>query len=209
MKYDFTLKREEAAPYPEGFSRLSRPESIKMEGGTTMPDGCCAIRFPLMAPQKGKIKITFWLCCGKSREEAVNNLLTARRGKSQPSPAPLANDSMTARLGSRLLPRLLYEMPFCISRQQALSENNRGKEALWELGLSGNRPIVLYEWEQLPDRAVLEAYLRFWQMMRLYRLEFDFCVTDLLETIPLPKGIYRFQHMEPDLLQTLKAAARR
>lgn len=208
MKYDFTLKREEAAPYPEGFSRLSRPESIKMEGGTTMPDGCCAIRFPLMAPQKGKIKITFWLCCGKSREEAVNNLLTARRGKSQPSPAPLANDSMTARLGSRLLPRLLYEMPFCISRQQALSENNRGKEALWELGLSGNRPIVLYEWEQLPDRAVLEAYLRFWQMMRLYRLEFDFCVTDLLETIPLPKGIYRFQHIEPDLLQTLKAAAK-
>lgn len=207
-EYDFTLKREEAAPYPEGLSRLFRPESIKMEGGTPMPDGCCAIRFPITAPQKGKIKITFWLCCGKCREEAVNNLLAARRGKSQPSPAPFANDSMTARLGSRLLPRLLYEMPFCLSRQQALSETTRGKEALWELGLSGNRPIVLYEWEKLPDRAVLEAYLRFWQMMRLYRLEFDFCVTDPLETIPLPKGIHQFHHMEPELLQALKGAAK-
>lgn len=208
MEYHFTLKREEAAPYPEGFSRLFRPESIKMEGGTTAPDGCCAIRFPMAVPQKGKLKITFWLCCGKSREEAVNNLLTARRGKSHPAPAPLANDSITARLGSRLLPRLLYEMPFSIPRREALLENNRTKEALWELGLSGDRPIVLYEWENLPDRAVLDAYLQFWQMMRRYRLEFDFCVANLSDTIPLPKGVYRFQHIEPDLLQALKAAAK-
>ena len=146
--------------------------------------------------------------CGKSREEAVNNLLTARRGKSHPAPAPLANDSITARLGSRLLPCLLYEMPFSIPRREALLENNRTKEALWELGLSGDRPIVLYEWENLPDRAVLDAYLQFWQMMRRYRLEFDFCVANLSDTIPLPKGVYRFQHIEPDLLQALKAAAK-
>lgn len=208
LEYEFTLKREEAVPYPEGMGRLLRPEMAHMEGGSATPDGCCAIRLPIMASSKGQTEVTLLLCCGKSREEAVNTLVAARRGKPRPSPAPLANDSMTARLGTLLLPRLLFEPPLCESRREALQENSRGKDALWELGISGDKPVALYEWEVRPDRVVLDAYLRFWRLMRLHRLEFDLCVTGLPETEALPAGIHRLTAPAPELLCALKAAAR-
>lgn len=208
LEYEFTLKREEAAPYPEGLRRLLRPEMVHMEGGTATPDGCCAIRLPIMAPSKGQTEVTLLLCCGKSREEAVDALVAARRGKPRFSPAPLANDSMTARLGTLLLPRLLFEPPVSESRREALLENSRAKDALWELGISGDKPVALYEWKSRPDRVVLDAYLRFWRLMRLHRLEFDLCVTDLPDTESLPVGVHRLTSPLPELLCALKAAAR-
>lgn len=208
LDYSFTLKREEAAPYPEGMAHLLRPESVRMEGGTATPDGCCALRLPVMAPSKGRVTVALLLCCGKSREEAVDTLIAARRRKPHVSPAPLANDTMTARLGARLLPRLLFDPPFTESRREALLDNARARDALWELGISGDLPVVVYEWQKRPDRAVLDAYLRFWRLMRLHRLEFDFCVTGLPEDEALPNGVHRLTTLSPELACALTAAAR-
>lgn len=206
--YQFTLKREEATPYAAGMSHLLRPESIAMQGGTATPDGCCALRLAKVTSSKNQNEVTLLLCCGKSKEEACNTLAALRTQKSVPSTAPLANDSTAARLGMRLLPRLLFQPLLEETRKEALAENTRGRDGLWELGISGQHPLVLYRWNERPDRVLLDGYLRFWRLMKLHSVPFDFCVIDLPEEEPLPKGVHRFVDLRPDSLCVLGAVAR-
>lgn len=209
--YVYTLKREEATPYPEGMNRLLQPDAISMEGGTATPDGCCAIRLVTALPERGQSKVTLLLSCGVSKEESIDALVSARaRAKgARPAPSVLQNDSMTARLGSRLLPTLFFTPPFAGAQQEAVLENTRGRDALWTLGLSGDEPIVIYDWAETPDRATLEAYLRFWRLMRLHRFSFDLCVWGLPEGEVLPHGVHRIDKAgDPALLCALRAEAR-
>lgn len=89
----------------------------------------------------------------------------------------------------------------------ALAENTRGQDALWSLGISGDRPVVLYDWGAEPDWARLSAYLELWTIMRLHRLEFDLCVLGAPEN-PLPEGVYRIpREVSREVLTALRAAA--
>lgn len=207
-EYAFCLQREAVTPYPVGMGALLRPDSIPMEGGTATPDGCCAMRLPLMLPPHGKSEVTLLLSCAHTKEESVGNLIAVRREKPNPAYSPLQSDVMAGRLGALLLPKLLFAVQVCENVTTALADNTQGQPALWSLGISGDRPIVLFDWNARPDRGLLDAYLRFWRLMRLHRLDFDICVLGTPEG-RLPSGVHRLDTgtLDPRLIATVKAAA--
>ena len=206
--YAFSLKREEVTPYPDGLWNLARPDSVRLEGGTATPDACLALRLPVMLPPRGKTEVTLFLSVAPHREESVDNLVMARQQSHQPAFSPLQNDAMAGRMGSLLLPALLFDCQENEAHSTALAENERAQDGLWTLGISGDRPVVLYDWDAKPDRALLDAYLRFWRLMRLHRLDFDLCVLGQPEG-KLPGGVHTIQTAVVDshLLCLLRAAA--
>ena len=161
-------------PYPDGLENLLQFDALPFNGGGATPDGCCALRATMTVPAHGEQRITLLISCAAAREDALDALAGAREKKRAAAPAPLADDTMEARLAARLLPCLLLRASGGDSR--ALLENTRGQDALWSMGISGDRPIVLFDWNAYPDGARLAAYTRLWTLMRMYRLDFDLCV---------------------------------
>ena len=207
IPFDCCLRREEMTPYPEGLQNLLHFDALPFGGQTATPDGCCALRLTLTVPARGEATVTLLLSCGPSLAESAGNLAAAREERSAPAPSPLMGDSMAARFGLRLLPQMLFGADCGDAARAALAENTRGQDALWSLGISGDRPIVLYDWDAEPDGARLSAYLELWTIMRLHRLEFDLCVLGAPEN-PLPEGVYRIpREVSREVLTALRAAA--
>ncbi|MEM1484074.1 glucoamylase family protein [Oscillospiraceae bacterium PP1C4] len=209
-EYHFALKREDVTPYPEGLDSLLNFDTLPFEGGTATPDGCCALRLTTLVPARGENSVTLLISTAATLQESVGNLVAARERKPEPAFSPLMNDSMTGRLGMHLLSRLLINAPDSTENLQALAENTRGQDALWSLRISGELPIVLYDWQLQPDAACLESYAAFWTLMRLHQLEFDLCVLIEGKTpVKLPDGVRVIDPAKTDAsaLTALRAAA--
>ena len=204
--FECGLRREDMTPYPDGLENLLQFDALPFNGGGATPDGCCALRATMTVPAHGEQRITLLISCAAAREDALDALAGAREKKRAAAPAPLADDTMEARLAARLLPCLLLRASGGDSR--ALLENTRGQDALWSMGISGDRPIVLFDWNAYPDGARLAAYTRLWTLMRMYRLDFDLCVlgTPAAKT---PDGVHVLlpERFDPSAVLLLRAAA--
>lgn len=207
ISFDCCLRREETTPYPEGLQNLLHFDSLPFAGETATPDGCCAVRLTLTVPARGEATATLLLACGPSLAESAGSLAAAREERAAAAPSPLMGDSMAARFGLRLLPQLLFGAESGETAKNALAENTRGQDALWSLGISGDLPIVIYDWDAQSDEARLMAYAGLWTTLRLHRLEFDLCVLGA-PGISLPEGVRVIPRgISPEVLTALKAAA--
>ncbi|MBC8585125.1 GH36-type glycosyl hydrolase domain-containing protein [Youxingia wuxianensis] len=178
--FEYELKRDNITPYPEGMNNLLNFESMAMSGGNATPDGCCALRLTTLVPAGGEKTITLLLSVSPSKEESVGNIVTLRQQKDNPprqnSLSPLASDTMEARIGSSILGQLLFSFSDSKDITHYLSKNTKGQDSLWPMGISGDIPIVVYDWAAQPDEQCLSAYIRLLKMLRMHKLEFDLCV---------------------------------
>ncbi|WP_195276482.1 GH36-type glycosyl hydrolase domain-containing protein [Anaerotruncus rubiinfantis] len=208
VEYNFSLRREEVTPYPDGLAHLLRFDTAPLTGKTATPDGCCALRVTLVVPAHGEETVGLLLSCAPTQAESIGNLLTIRDGGRTAAQSLFLNRSITGRIGMEVLPDLLFGAEADETQQKALAENSRGQDALWSLGISGDLPIVVFDWEKKPDEACLLAYAEFWQAMKLHRLDFDLCVLGRPE-LALPQGVRKIDPAayEPELVTALRAAA--
>ena len=65
-----------------------------------------------------------------------------------------------AHLFQRLASRILYLDPVLRPASSAISRNSRGQEALWGLGISGDRPLVLVRIDHMRDREIVRQLIR-------------------------------------------------
>ncbi|MCI8650777.1 MAG: DUF3131 domain-containing protein [Anaerotruncus sp.] len=210
VSYHCSLKREEMTPYPDGLENLLQFDTLPFSNGSASPDGCCALRLSLLLPAQGQEQVTFLLALGSTREACASLLATARARERFPAArALLRGQRLDEKLGARLLPALLFGGNHA-SSQQARAENTRGQDALWSVGISGDLPLVVYNWEQLPDTACLAAYCSVWETMRQANLPFDFCVLAQQPiALPLPEGVHLLDNgkLDGQICTMLYAAA--
>lgn len=194
--YAYTLKREEATPYPDGLAHLLYSEGVQMDGGSATPDACCAMRMQIAIPARGQHDVVLLLACGESPEACAEAMKKARAGNNPLSALPLMNESVTARIGTRLLPALLFPVPLSQPQQEAVLDCK---------GVipSESIPIVIYEYS---GQSILDAVLRFWRFMKLHRMAFRLYVAGAPEELRLPRGVFRAGD-DPDAMCALRAAS--
>ncbi len=194
--YAYALRREDVTPYPDGLQNLLRFDTLPFDGGTATPDGCCALRLSTLVPAEGEAQVTLLLSVAATLEESVGNLISVRERGVQPAQPVLPEDSLAGRMARTFLPALLFGTGISEPIRQARAESRRGQDALWSLGISGDRPILLYDWRARPEPDSLGACLRCWDQLRFAGLEFDLCLLGA-PTFELPEGV---RALDPDTL---------
>ncbi|MCI8360594.1 MAG: hypothetical protein HFE86_04555 [Clostridiales bacterium] len=167
--YDFD--REHILRRPDGIASLLRP-GVSLEKRAGVPDPCAALSLELELPAKGQRMATLLMTLGRTREEALDRLLDCRR-QLRPAPAPLFDGSLEARLCQVILPELLYPGRDSKARLAAARENDRGMDALWSFGISGDLPILAMAVKNAADAGRAEPYIRLHRRLRRYGVAFD------------------------------------
>ena len=171
FSYDFD--REAVLRRPDGVLSLLRP-GVPLKGRAGVPDPCAALGVDLELPAKGQRMVTLLLTLGRTKEEALDRLLSCRN-RLRPAAAPLFDGSLEARLCQAVLPELLFPGRDSKARLTAARENRLGLGALWSMGVSGDLPILVMEVKNAADAGRAEPYLRFHSKLRRYGIAFDLC----------------------------------
>lgn len=168
--FRYEAGREALLTRPLGLESLPQGmEKPFSDEGDGTPDAVAAIRLTLELPARSQRALTFVLAAAPTETEAASRIIEARRegpmtpGKAAPSPF----GGVEAQLAAQILPDLFY--PPRMSREWAAAarENQRGREALWALGISGDDPILLIEVHNAADASRAEPYMRLHRSLRM------------------------------------------
>ncbi|MCL2077211.1 MAG: hypothetical protein FWH08_02245 [Oscillospiraceae bacterium] len=191
-----------------------------------VPCPCVFIKadFPLDA--FGKKEAELFICYGTSEKEAVSLATEMRRGEvNNPSEeiiSPLVRETMYGRLAARILPHILYVPHISDGGKKAVMKNNLDKKELWKLGISGDYPIVLFDFYERSVggacAAGADAVIEMKKALSLCGVEFDLVMLygneaqrRLAEQLRREIGAEAFiigkNTAEPGLLNLIRAAA--
>lgn len=138
VPFALCLQREDVLSRGKGLFSL---EAAHIEGRQTAgaADVCFAAALKLTLPAHGAKTVTLHLCAAGTPEEALRRLETVRRERETASaiaafPAKLWRETV--------LPALFCGGRLQEARKKALCDNQNGRHALWETGISGDFPIL-------------------------------------------------------------------
>lgn len=192
--FEYETKRENLMQSPDGLAGLLGFAARNFTGGTGTPDAACAIRLSFAVPAGGRVKLTQFFSAGQSAEEATSNItkLRAQGGVTveQAPASPLVDATIEGRLAFSLLPKLLFAAKDSAENDSARAANTLGKNSLWKLAISGDRPIVLYPAQSGCNRERAAAYLSLYHKAKLAGCQFDlvFTMGELGETAQFLTG---------------------
>jgi len=220
-EFFYETRRELLMSSPGGVQELKNFHKKQFQGGTGVPDACCALRLDLSVPAGGQAQANLILSAARTEAESISGLVAMRKqgglDAKTAARSPLLGNTLEGRLGSNILGQLL----FCQSTEgdaQAKEDNRLGQRGLWPAGISGDLPIALIEVgieesdpqaspQSTPEKIdaagkrqdtlhsqlmALESYLRLHSSLRGCKVEFDLVI------------IYDHGEMRDDLLALIK-----
>ncbi len=142
---------------------LSKGFALKRPDESHIPTPCVFLRLSALIPANGTWRESFFLCCGGSRAEATALALEARsavpetaNGASHGTAvSPLPKSTLAGRFARAVLPAAICGCGFSESILSSRSE--LGRDTLWRLGISGDRPIAVYRTDRDETRAEAAA----------------------------------------------------
>ena len=144
--FTFSFNREEIIERNGGIlSALNKAHDREIDT-TSVPCPCVLIKadFPLDA--FGKKEAELFICYGTSEREVLALAHDIRRGEAaapnEEIISPLVRETMYGRFTARILPSIIYAPKI---NEKAVMKNNLTLQSLWKLGISGDFPIVLYD----------------------------------------------------------------
>ncbi|MDR1630989.1 MAG: hypothetical protein LBS36_12390 [Oscillospiraceae bacterium] len=141
----FDTAREEILKRPYGVQSLFA-DSWALRGTTGGIDNCCAIETEIEVPAKGGKTLNLLLSGASTNEEAAERLLKVRREKGvheqKCAPSPFKTDSLDGIAAAQILPQIFMYPRTPKQSLAAILRNERGIDALWRLGISGDEPII-------------------------------------------------------------------
>lgn len=183
-------------------SVLTRPYGISsLLGALTKPfgnrtgalvDPAAAIRIKTVLAPHGKKMFTLLMAAANVPGEAAARLIEARwQGFHAILRGAAGKDSgvMESRLAALVLPKILFpvseevDLPDgsgengVIRQSQAAAKNQLGQPGLWQLGISGDDPIVLFNYDTAGSLERLKPYIKMHRELRLKGIQFDLVIT--------------------------------
>lgn len=135
-----------------------------LQNGLTGTDRCLAVNLPVCLRGGESCEHTLILTCAADAKQACDRL---RKIRANPLPDsrkgarnPCSGDAALMQSAENLLAGLFFEAQAPKAVQYARLANNGGIENLWQLGISGDRPIVLLETDSDEDPAMLAFFVR-------------------------------------------------
>ena len=178
-KFVFETDREKVLDCPQGILSVTSAFDKNLSGCSGVHDNCLAIKKSFEIIQKGQIEITLLLCTAPTKEEAIKKLIMVRRENLNvinSAKSPLSDLSLEARVSSMILPYLHYPLRESKETITAIRENTLGQNALWSIGISGDRKIVLLEILSAADAERSESFIKALLKLRLCFVKIDLVI---------------------------------
>ena len=129
--------------------------ALKRSDERSIPTPCVFLRMSVRVPAGGRYRNALFICCGVSRDEVTALALEARAAVPDDSAdeggapygtavSPLPKSTLAGRLARGVLPAMLCRNVF--SEEILSSDSSAGQDTLWKLGISGDRPVILYSY---------------------------------------------------------------
>jgi cyclic beta-1,2-glucan synthetase len=215
--FTFSFNREDVIERNGGMLSALKNACERVTDTTSVPCPCVFVKadFPLDAFAKKEAEL--FICYGTSEQEVINLAADIRNGEAkEPSEeviSPLVRDTMYGRFTARILPHILYSPKI---NAKAVMKNNLDLRALWRLGISGDFPIVLFDFYRKSTGA--DAIVEMKKALSLCGVEFDLvmlyeneaqrCLAEQLKReIHTEAYVIGKNTAEPDLLNLLRAIA--
>jgi cyclic beta-1,2-glucan synthetase len=144
--FTFSFNREDIIERNGGIISCLKKAQEREINTTSVPCPCVFIKADFPIDAFGKKETDLFFCFGESEQEVLNLAAVIRTGEAEkPSEeiiSPLVRETMYGRLTARILPHILYAPK---TDRKAVTENKLDKRVLWQLGISGDFPIVLFD----------------------------------------------------------------
>ena len=142
---------------------FSKGFALKRSDDSHIPSPCIFLRLSAAVPANGEYRNTLFVCCGDSRDEVTALAAEIRRtdpviGTDAPYGAavsPLPKSTLAGRAARAILPAAICGERF--TGEIADGGSRPGRDTLWKLGISGDRPIAVYRYVRDDDRAEAAA----------------------------------------------------
>lgn len=194
VRFEFESDRPSLLERPYGISSLLHALDVPFgNGGGAIPEAAAAIRVKTVIPQRSKKHFTLIIAAANNAEEAQARFIEARNLNLHGLIKTAAcNDSgvMETRLAAIVMPEILFPaadmgkmpeglLPYASGIRQAACRNTLGQQGLWQLGISGDLPVILFHYEGKSSAERLESYVKMHKELRLKGIQFDLAVTYL------------------------------
>ncbi len=158
---------EQALQQRAGHFRFAAPEK-SMPGA--LPAPCCCMNMLFTLAPKQTLNTRFAIAVGPTAHDAENQFHAAF--KEPPCDSPLAANTLESRLAGRLLPYIWQDLRLA----DRLPPSDFHPQSLWQLGLSGERPVVTMPIANPAEADLIKPYLDAHSLMRRCGISFDFCL---------------------------------
>jgi len=180
LDFEFELDRTKLLHRPEGIASLNSALSADFECKTgAVPDAAVAMRLNFTIEAHSKKTATLLLVAANSANEAAARLIEARReGFHEILRGAAGKDSneIESRLSALILPQILFPVKDGGNISELKAKNRLGQPGLWSLGISGDFPIILFEYSTKTDTERLKPYIKTHRALRLKGIQVDLVI---------------------------------
>ena len=135
-----------------------------LQNGLSGTDRCLAVHLPVNLNSGESCEHTLIITCAADAKQASDRLREIRSAplpdSRQGAKNPCTDDAALMLNTENLLSGLFFDAEAPKAIQYARLANTAGKENLWQLGISGDRPIVLLETDHDEEPSVLDFFVR-------------------------------------------------
>ena len=180
VDYSFELDRTNLLNRPDGIGSLAGALKTQFSNKTgAVPDAAAALKMALTIPSHGKGGVTLLLTAANTADEAAARLIEARREGFHEilrGAAGKNSNQIEQRLAAFILPQILYPVKDGEENVDAKTKNWMGQSGLWSLGISGDIPIILFEYSSQDDAERVEPYVKTHRSLRLKGVPVDLAI---------------------------------
>jgi len=175
----FETDREKALTCPLGISSLKDAFDKEFSGCSGVFDHCFALKTELELAPKSQRELSLLICSAPTLQEALKKLVAVRRESlnvTNSAKSPLSDLSIESRVVGMILPFINYPLRENKDIIPAIRENTLGQSALWSMGISGDRKIILIEIISAEDAQRCESLIKALLILRLCYIKIDLAV---------------------------------
>lgn len=216
--FTFSFNRENIIARNGGIFSSMEHARERENQTASVPCPCIFIKADIPLDARGKKECELFFCYGESVTEVVHLARELRKEHLKPCEeviSPLVADTIYGRLTRRILPHILYTP---LPDEKAVNKNVRDIRALWRFGISGDFPIVIYEFRKNGKAAGLDSAVEMKKALSLCRVDFDLVILyeteaqkQLAEQLKAEIGTELFcigkNSVETDILNLIQASA--
>lgn len=161
-----SFNREEVLKRPDGIKGLfARAESIE-RSYISQPDPCVFLRTELNIPPKSQAEVHMFVLCAHSAE-AAEGMTKELRSRFEKQEYIHGSSGAGSKLAERLVPELIFNLEPSAERKESIRKNRLPLNALWELSISSDIPLILLKLNDRNDQEKLSAYLKAYRRLKL------------------------------------------
>jgi len=162
VPFSVCLDREKALERTKSLYSLGERES-DFSRERLSADYCSYMSVKVSLNEKEKKSLTLLICVGKDARTTKRNIFelkTNPRLLNENARSLFNEGTLTSVISSEILPKILFDCEITEKMKKAIEKNSGSVELLWRNGISGDNPIILFNYRSAENSAELERIIK-------------------------------------------------